>query len=143
MKAELMLTTIEKVLLLQGVDIFLDTETENLAKIAAIAREVRFEEGVTIFKEGEPGDALYIVVEGAVSMRKGSAEKLLVKDKEPFGWGGLLEERSRPLTAVALTSTMTLKVEREDLFDLLADHFDIVRGILKRLTRMVIQQLER
>lgn len=51
-----MLTTIEKVLLLQGVDILVDTETENLAKIAAIAREVRFEEGATIFKEGEPSD---------------------------------------------------------------------------------------
>jgi CRP-like cAMP-binding protein len=55
----------------------------------------------------------------------------------------LLEERSRPFTAVALIGTSTLKIEREDLFDLLADHFDIVRGILKRLTRMVIQQLER
>jgi CRP/FNR family cyclic AMP-dependent transcriptional regulator len=143
MEPELMLATIEKVLLLQGVEIFRDTETENLARIAAIAREVRFEEGVTIFKEGEPGDAFYIVVEGAVSMRKGSQEVLLVKDKEPFGWGGLLEDRSRPLTAVALTGTSTLKIEREDLFDLLADHFDIVRGILKRLTRMVSQQLER
>jgi CRP/FNR family cyclic AMP-dependent transcriptional regulator len=137
-----MLSTIEKVLHLQGVDIFLDTETENLAKIAAIAREVSFEKGTTIFEEGGPGDALYIVVEGTVSMRKASHEMLVVKDKEPFGWGGLLEERSRPLTAVALSHTTALKIEREDLFDLLADHFDIVRGILRRLTRMVSQQLE-
>jgi CRP-like cAMP-binding protein len=138
-----MLSTIEKVLLLQDVDIFLDTETENLAKIASLAREVSFDEGVTIFEEGGSGDALYIVVEGAVSMRKGAQEILLVKDKEPFGWAGLLGERSRPLTAVALRHTTTLKIEREDLFDLLADHFDIVRGILKRLTRMLTQQLER
>jgi CRP-like cAMP-binding protein len=122
-----MLTTIEKVLLLQSVDIFLDTETENLAKIAAIAQEVRFEKGATIFKEGEPSDALYIVVEGTVSIRKGSKEKLLMKDKEAFGWIGLLEESSRMLTAVALSGTTVLKIEREDLFDLLADHFDIVR----------------
>src|SRR5918996_2165572 len=124
-----MLSTIEKVLLLQSVDIFLDTETENLAKIAAIAQEVRFEKGATIFKEGEPSDALYIVVEGTVSIRKGSKEKLLMKDKEAFGWIGLLEESSRMLTAVALSGTTVLKIEREDLFDLLADHFDIVRGI--------------
>ena len=137
-----MLSTIEKVLLLQGVDIFLDTETENLAKIAAIAREVLFEEGSTVFEEGSPGDALYIMVEGVVSMRKHSKEVLVVKDREPFGWGGLLEERSRPLAAVALTHMTALKIERDDLFDLLEDHFDIVRGILKRLTRMVMQQLE-
>ena len=138
-----MLTTIEKVLLLQGVDILVDTETENLAKIAAIAREVRFEEGATIFKEGEPSDALYIVVEGTVSVRKGSQEIGLVKDKETVGSTNLFEQTPRTLTLVALTRTTTLKIEREDLFDLLADHFDIVRGILKRLSRIISQLLDR
>ena len=138
-----MLTTIEKVLLLQGVDILVDTETENLAKIAAIAREVRFEEGATIFKEGEPSDALYIVVEGTVSVRKGSKEIGLVKDKETVGWVNLLEQTPRTVTLVALTGTTFLKIEREGLFDLLADHFDIVRGILKRLSRIISQLLDR
>lgn len=138
-----MLTTIEKVLLLQGVDILVDTETENLAKIAAIAREVRFEEGATIFKEGEPSDALYIVVEGTVSVRKGSKEIGLVKDKETVGWVNLLEQTPRTVTLVALTGTTFLKIEREGLFDLLADHFDIVRGILKRLSRIINQLLDR
>lgn len=138
-----MLTTIEKVLLLQGVDILVDTETENLAKIAAIAREVRFEEGATIFKEGEPSDALYIVVEGTVSVRKGSQEIGLVKDKETVGGTDLFEQTPRTLTLVALTGTTTLKIEHEGLFDLLADHFDIVRGILKRLSRIINQLLDR
>lgn len=138
-----MLTTIEKVLLLQGVDILVDTETENLAKIAAIAREVRFEEGATIFEEDEPSDALYIVVEGTVSVRKGSQEIGLVKDKETVGSTNLFEQTPRTLTLVALTRTTTLKIEREDLFDLLADHFDIVRGILKRLSRIISQLLDR
>ena len=138
-----MLTTIEKVLLLQGVDILVDTETENLAKIAAIAREVRFEEGATIFEEDEPSDALYIVVEGTVSVRKGSQEIGLVKDKETVGSTNLFEQTPRTLTLVALTGTTTLKIEHEGLFDLLADHFDIVRGILKRLSRIISQLLDR
>ena len=138
-----MLTTIEKVLLLQGVDILVDTETENLAKIAAIAREVRFEEGATIFEEDEPSDALYIVVEGTVSVRKGSQEIGLVKDKETVGGTDLFEQTPRTLTLVALTGTTTLKIEHEGLFDLLADHFDIVRGILKRLSRIISQLLDR
>lgn len=138
-----MLTTIEKVLLLQGVDFLADTETENLAKIAAIAREVRFEEGATIFKEGEPSDALYIVVEGTVSVRKGSKEIGLVKDKETIGWSIFFEQTPNILTLVALTDTLALKIEREELFDLLADHFDIVRGILKRLSRIISQLLDR
>lgn len=137
-----MLTTIEKVLLLQGVDIFLETETEHLARIAAIAHEVYFDQGTTIFKEGEASDALYVIVDGAVSLRKGAVEKVVVRDKETFGMWALLDETPRLVTAVALTPTTALKIEREDMYDLMSDHFDIVRGIFKCLVRMIRQHLE-
>ena len=137
-----MLSTIEKILCLQGVDIFLETETENLARIAAIAQETRFEEGTTIFKEGEASDALYVIVEGAISIRKGSVEKGLVREKETFGIWALLDESPRLVTTVALLDTTVLKIDRDDLYDLLSDHFDIVRGIFKGLVRMIRQHLE-
>ncbi len=137
-----MLSTIEKVLLLQGVDILLETETEHLARIAAAAQEVHFEQGTTIFREGEASDALYIVVEGAVSLRKGSKEKEIVKDKETFGMWALLDESPRLVTTVALTDTTVLKIEREDFYAVLSDHFDIARGIFKCLVRMIRHHLE-
>lgn len=138
-----MLTTIEKVLLLHGVDIFLDTETEHLAKVAAIAEEVRFTPGTVIFREGEPSDALYVILEGTVSLRKDGMEKTVVREKETFGMWALLDESPRLVTAVAMAETRTLKIEREYFYDVLASHFDIVRGILKCLVRMVRQSLEK
>lgn len=137
------LTTIEKVLLLQGVDIFLETETEHLAKVAAIAQEVRFAPGTVIFREGEPSDALYVVLEGTVSLRKAELEKTAVREKETFGMWALLDESPRLVTAVAVTETKALKIEREYLYDVLASHFDIVRGILKCLVRMIRRSLEK
>ena len=138
-----MLTTIEKVLLLQDVDIFLETETEHLAKVAAIAQEVRFASGTTIFREGEPSDALYVVLDGTVSLRKAELEKTLVREKETFGMWALLDESPRLVTAVAVADTRALKIEQEYLYDVLSSHFDIVRGILKCLVRMIRRSLEK
>lgn len=137
------LTTIEKVLLLQGVDIFLETETEHLAKVAVIAQEVRFIPGTVIFREGEPSDALYVVLEGTVSLRKGELEKAVVKERETFGLWALLDESPRLVTAVAVDEIRALKIEREYLYDVLSSHFDIVRGILKCLVRMIRRSLEK
>lgn len=132
-----MLTTIEKVLLLQGVKMFLDAEIEHLAKIAALAHEVRFEKDNTIFKEGDQIDAVYIVVEGTVSIRIGSHE-LVIKEKEAFGWGDLYEKGSRGTTATACSPTMALRIDREEFFDLLSDHFDIVRSMLHYYTTLAV-----
>lgn len=138
-----MLTTIEKVLLLQGVDIFQETETEHLAKVAAIAQEVRIAPATVIFREGAPSDALYVVLEGTVSLRKDGMEKTLVREKETFGMWALLDESPRLVTAVAVADTRALKIEREYLYDVLSSHFDIVRGILKCLVRMIRRSLEK
>ena len=138
-----MLTTIEKVLLLQGVDIFLETETEHLAKVAAVAEEVRLAADTVIFREGEPSDALYVILEGTVSLRKDGTEKTVVRENETFGLWALLDESPRLVTAVAVTEIKALKIEREYLYDVLASHFDIVRGILKCLVRMVRRSLEK
>lgn len=137
------MTTIEKVLLLQGVDIFLDTETEHLAKVAAIAEEVRFTPGTVIFREGEPSHALYVILEGSVSLRKDGIERTTAREKETFGMWALLDESPRLVTAVAVGETRTLKIEREYLYDVLSSHFDIVRGILKCLVKMIRDSLEK
>lgn len=138
-----MLTTIEKMLQLQGVDIFQETETEHLAKVAAIAQEVRFAPGTVIFREGDPSDALYVVLEGSVSLRRDGLEKALVREKETFGLWALLDESPRLVTAVVVTETIALKIEQEYLYDVLSSHFDIVRGILKCLVRMLRRSLEK
>ncbi|HMS84843.1 MAG TPA: cyclic nucleotide-binding domain-containing protein [Nitrospira sp.] len=132
-----MLTTIEKVLLLQGVKMFLHTEIEHLVNIAALAREVRFEKGDLIFTEGDRIDAVYIMVEGTVSLRIDSHE-IVIKEKEAFGWGDLYENGLRKMTATACGPTMALAIGREEFFDLLSDHFDIVRSMLHYFTTLSV-----
>ena len=66
-----MLTVIEKVIFLQNVEVFSDVPTEDLAYLAAIAEEVEFKNGEEVFKENEPSDALYLVLEGQSTAASG------------------------------------------------------------------------
>ena len=62
------LTAIEKVIFLKSVDIFKHATIEELGGVAALTEEVHFQPGETIYREGEPVDAIYFVLKGRVAV---------------------------------------------------------------------------
>lgn len=124
-----MLTIVEKVLFLQEVDIFEHTSTEDLAYIAAITREVEFPPEAIIYREGDRSDSMYICIEGkVVHLRDGKDAQY---DQNYFGSWALLDQEPRVTTAKTVEESRLLRIEREEFFDLLADHVQITESILK------------
>ena len=79
------LATIEKVIFLKSVDIFSHASIEELGRIAALTEEVHFEPGETIFREGEPTDAIYLVLKGRAAVETNGRVVREVTDKQAFG----------------------------------------------------------
>ena len=101
-----MITTVEKVLFLKSVELFRDLPGEELATIAEIAEEQPFAAGEPVFAEGEPGDALYLVVEGVVRVHRGARHlaQLGVRDvlqERPEIGMGIIQVLSRRLRTTA------------------------------------------
>lgn len=130
-----MFTVIEKVILLQGIDIFSEVPTEQLAALAAIAEEVNFTADEDIFNENEYPDALYVVLEGSVRLHRDGKEIAIVKNREAFGTWALLDDEPRVASATAVEETGLLRIDREDFIDLMADNVQIVQGVLKRVVK--------
>ncbi|NIW80842.1 MAG: cyclic nucleotide-binding domain-containing protein [Calditrichae bacterium] len=137
-----MLTVIEKVVFLQNVDVFADVPTEDLAYLATIADEVTFPENNEIYKEDEPSDALYLVLEGEVRLHRDGREITVAGPKEAFGTWALFDEAPRVVTATPLSECRLLKIDREDFFDLLADHIQITQGVFKTLVQRLRSLME-
>lgn len=137
-----MLTVIEKVIFLQNVEVFSDVPTEDLAYLAAIAEEVEFNNGEEVFKENEPSDALYLVLEGRVRLHRDDKEITVAESKDPFGTWALFDEEPRVVTATPLQDTRLLRIDREDFFDLLADHIQITQGVFKTVVKRLRTLLE-
>ncbi len=130
-----MLSTLEKVLLLKSIDLFSRVAGEDLAQLALISTEESRESGEVIFSEGEPGDALYLVIDGKVRVHRD--EKLLAElgERECFGEMALLDSAPCSATVTALNAVNLLKIGRSEFHEILTDKPDIALGIISVLSR--------
>jgi len=132
-----MLTTIEKVIALQDVDVFSEVSTEELAYLAAIAREETHAAGQTIYLERDPADSMYLVVEGRVRLFRDGLEIMMAGPGEAFGTWALFDDEPRVSAAESMEDATILRVGKEDFIDLLADNVAITQGVLKALVGRV------
>lgn len=128
-----MLTVIEKVLMLQNVDVFSHITSEQLSFVAAVADEIQVGPGRTLYRENDAPDGLYLVISGSVEMRRGAEEIENVGPNGSFGVWALFDDAPRLTTAQTLQDSRLLYVAREGFYDVLADHVDIVEGLFKHL----------
>ncbi len=128
-----MLTVVEKVLFLQNIDVFDEVPTEQLAHLAAIAEEVSYLKDEDIYQQDTPSEALYLVLHGQIKLHQGGREITRANSKSAFGTWALFDEEPNVVTATAVEDTRLLRVDREDFIDLLSDHVQITRGVLKKM----------
>lgn len=136
-ETEHFLTVVEKAVFLQGIEIFSQTKTEDLARIAAITEEMEFEKGETIFEEIDKGTSLFFVINGEVRLLKGGNEIRRVQSQGNFGDLALLDNEPREFTALALQHTHVLKINSEEFYELIEDHIEITRAVIKSLTSQI------
>ncbi|MBL0060836.1 MAG: cyclic nucleotide-binding domain-containing protein [bacterium] len=128
-----MLTTVEKVIFLQDVDVFAKIPLEDLAYIAMIADEVSAEAGRVIYSEGDVSDSMYLVLDGSIRLHRGGVEVMVAKPRDVFGTWALFDNETRIVTATSVEESSLLRVDKEDFLDLLSDHSKITEGVLKVL----------
>jgi len=138
-----MLSVIEKVLLLQNVEVFTDIPTDKLAGLAAIARETFVLAGDSLYQQHDRPDALYLVLEGKVGLYKGDREVRQVTNQGPFGTWAFFDGEPRALTATALENSRLLRVDRAEFMDLLAEDVRITQGVLTALARQLRKVAQR
>jgi CRP-like cAMP-binding protein len=138
-----MLTTIEKVIFLQDVDIFEHTLTEDLAHIALITEEIDMRKDTTIFEEGDIADSMYMVIEGNVRLTRNGEDVMFAGSKEVFGSWALLDDEPRIVTARVVEDCRLLKINKEDFIDLLADHVEISQSIMKTTVKRLRNLMSR
>ena len=131
------LSIIEKVIFLKSVDIFEHATIEQLGRIAGLSEEVHFEPGEPIFKEGEPGDAFYLLLSGRVLIERNSNTLRELKEKEAFGTLEVLDFQPRAVTAKAVDHVRALRVSGQEFYDLLSVDIEMVQAVFRTLCGLV------
>jgi CRP-like cAMP-binding protein len=124
---------------------------ESKTALSRVCMPVTRPKHTTLFHEGEPGEAMYLLARGRISLHKLSSEgrEIVIKVIQPgevFAEVILFERRNYPVTAVSLTEILVFKLLRRDLLHLLRqDDFrnDFISTLLRKQRYLTekIQQL--
>jgi CRP-like cAMP-binding protein len=131
------LSPVEKVLCLQGVDVFKHATTEMLRYISSIAEEVSVPAGTVLFSEQEMSDAMYVVASGRVRLEKEGQEVFAVGHSQSFGAWALFDNAPRLMKAVAIEDSVLLKIASDAFYEFLADHDEVTPVIFRAVVERV------
>jgi CPA1 family monovalent cation:H+ antiporter len=90
---------------------------KGFSSVAETSKAVRFNEGDIIFRQGQPGDKLFIILEGQVEIIQDAEESALIQARfgrgNFFGEMALVSGHARAATARAASQTILLPVSRD------------------------------
>jgi CRP/FNR family transcriptional regulator len=122
-----------------AVELFKGVSDADVRQIARLCTERRYAQGATIFSEGDPGDSLFIVVEGLVqlvSVSASGAETILrfLKPDQMFG-ELLFAEEKRAFDAIASTEALVTNIPRNNFREILTRFPTVAQNFVRLLSK--------
>ncbi len=108
------------------------------------SRVVQLAPGDVVFREGDPGDSLFIVFHGQIALTSAGKELAVLGEGEVVGEMAILDEAPRMVTATAVNEADVLRVSAEDFRNTLQDTAEFANGVIfvlaKRLRDLMDHQ---
>ncbi len=110
-----------------SIPIFSALTREDIAKILGKLEEASFDAGAVIVRQGDPGDAFYLIKSGAVQVvidsGAGNSEIIaILGPKDSFGEMALFSGDPRSATIVSVKETILWRLKRADWDELIEKH---------------------
>ena len=132
-----MLTSVDRLLLVRQVPIFKELRDDFLVRLAAAMTEQFFPANRTIFKQGEEGRSLFIVVSGIVKVHIGNKQLAVFPAGECFGEMAVFDAQPRSASATTLEPCECLELTQEQLYDAIEETPEIAVNIIRVLSRRI------
>jgi len=128
---------------LKSVEIFQGLTDEELEIAAQFCQEEGLVEGVTLCEEGERADRLFILEQGAVSIRfKKGANYAIQTPGKILGWSFLVPPNRYTASAVTTSPSRVLVIKSPDFYDLVHKDTKIGLKIMDNLAQVVASRLK-
>ena len=120
---------------LKRVPLFSGLDRRELDLLAHQARERKFQAGAVIMKEGSTGQGLFIIRDGAVSVRHGDRTIAHLGPGQFFGELAVLDEGPRTADVVADKDTECLALVSWEIKPLLMENAELTYKMLQEIVR--------
>ena len=138
-----MLPLIERIAFLKGVSLFAGLRGADLLPIAEASQRRDFGINLPIFRQGDPGDALYVVVRGKIEILRDNARLNVLQRNDCFGEIAVLDQAPRTASAICLTPVTCLVLTASSFREILREKGDIGLAVINVLTERMRQATAR
>ena len=136
------MTHVDTILALRSLDFFAGLTTRQLAELARVVSERHVESGTVIVRENEFDDQMFFIVDGQVRITKEGATVSALGPGEFFGEIAVFDGERRSASATADGPVHLLRLERQDLFEVMEEHPTIAVAVCQTLSRRIRELLD-
>jgi GNAT superfamily N-acetyltransferase len=129
----------------QGLPLFGGLNAEQVNWLAGVCRVTSFEPGEAVFRQGQAGDAMHVLLQGEVVVNVDGADAPVgtVRAGECLGEMAMLTAAAHSATATALTPVETAVLGHQDLAGLIRRRPDIGLHLYRNLAVGMGEKLQR
>lgn len=131
------LLTIERVAVLQRVELFSQVPGHLLVAVARLLEEVAFDAGERAIERGAVEDWLFVIAEGRLRVHLGDRTLQEVVKGEVVGELAVLASAPRSATVTAEEPSLLLRLRRGPLEELLDERPEIARAVIATLVALL------
>ena len=124
---------------LKGAQLFAGLDDKNLEMIAESGREVFFEAGTRILRQGELGLAFFLILEGAAEVNKNGKRLASLGRGQFFGEMTAVDDQPRSADVVATEPTMCFGLPAWSFDAMLAGNPSVAKQVIRELVRRLRQ----
>ena len=127
--------------------IFSDLSAEQIEEITRVGEQYSVPEGATVFEEGHPGVAMYILIDGRIQITvegERPNERVPVHTVVPgriFGEFALIGAHERSATARTTKDSIVFRLSREAFTELTDQDAQLGYVVYKRLSHVLMNRL--
>src|ERR1044071_1759872 len=127
--------------LLSGIEFFDFLKDDDRCELANVIDAIKINAGETLFHTGDPGEALFVVRSGSIELyvKDTAGQKIVLTIAEEgslFGELSLLDSGPRTATAIALSDSDSLVLDRDDLLLLFQKRPEAALNMLAAMSTM-------
>lgn len=130
-------TTIERVIFLQGIELFADVPSEQLAHLAGITQIFTANPDETLFEEGARSQSMFLLINGNVQLFRNGMLRKELTETEAIGVWGFFDGKERLVSAICKEESYFLVIDRIDFYDLLEDRVQMSQGLLTYFVKRI------
>src|SRR6056297_3573396 len=131
---------------LRSIDILSALSTADLNRLYSLMRTEEYKQGQTLFKEGDTGEIMYIILSGCVSISVhtqdgGVLELAEISEGSFFGEMSIFDSAERSATCTPKSDTVVLTLQAGDFYEFIRKRPAAGISIMQNMLKITTQRL--